>query len=58
MNISVTIKVSHLIFSVTSLDIIRGLPFSTYAPSGGGWGPASYTFPLHITCKKGVGGSR
>ena len=37
---------------------LRGLPFSTYAPRGGGWGQASYTFPLRITCKKEVGGSR
>ena len=37
---------------------VRGLPLSTYAPRGGGWGQASYTFPLRITCKKGVGGSR
>ena len=37
---------------------LRGPPFSTYAPRGGGWGQASYTFPLRITCKKGVGGSR
>ena len=36
----------------------RGLQFSTYAPVGGGGGQASYTFPLCITCKKGVGGSR
>ena len=35
-----------------------GLPFSTYTPRGGWWGQASYTFPLRITCKKGVGGSR
>ena len=43
------------------LQYIRGLPFSTYAPRGGregGGGQASYTFPLRITCKKGVGGSR
>ena len=25
---------------------------------GGGGRQTSYTFPLHITCKKGVGGSR
>ena len=37
--------------------LLRGLPFSTYAPRGGG-GQAYYTFPLRITCKKGVGGSR
>ena len=36
----------------------RGLLFSTNAPRGDGWGQASYTFPLRITCKKGVGGSR
>ena len=35
----------------------KGLPFNTYAPGGGG-GQASHTFPLCITCKKGVGGSR
>ena len=35
---------------------MRGLPLSTYAPTGGGWGQASYTFPLRITCKKGEGG--
>ena len=27
----------------------RGLPLSTYAPRGGGWGQASYTFPLRIS---------
>ena len=33
---------------------IRGLPFSTYAPRGGGGGvQVSYTFSLRITCKKG-----
>ena len=31
-------------------------PFSMYAPRGRGGGQASYTFPLRITCKKGVGG--
>ena len=36
----------------------RGLPFSMYAPRGGGWGQAPYTFPLRTKCKKGVGGSR
>ena len=35
---------------------VWGLPFSTYAPRVGGWGQASYTFPLRITCKKGEGG--
>ena len=35
---------------------LRGLPFSTYAPrGGGGGGHVSYTFPLRITCKKGGG---
>ena len=38
--------------------LVWGLPFSMYAPRVGGWGQASYTFPLRITCKKGVGGSR
>ena len=38
--------------------LIRGLPFSTYAPRGGGWGQASYTFPLRTTWKKGEGWSR
>ena len=33
-----------------------GLPFSTYAPRGGGGVQVSYTFPLRITCKKGGGG--
>ena len=37
---------------------LGGLPLSTYAAMGGGWGQASYTFPFRITCKKGVGGSR
>ena len=36
----------------------RGLPFSTYAPRGGGGVQVFYTFPLRIICKKGVGGSR
>ena len=31
----------------------QDLPFSTYAPRGEGWGQASYTFPLRITCKRG-----
>ena len=39
-------------------DFPRGLPFSTYTPRVGGWGQTSYTFPLRITCKKGVDGSR
>ena len=30
----------------------KGLPFSTYTPRLGGCGQASYTLPLHITCKK------
>ena len=30
-----------------------GIPLITYAPRGRGWGQASYTFPLRITCKKG-----
>ena len=34
---------------------MRGLPFIMYAPRVGGWGQASYTFPL-CTCNKGVGG--
>ena len=33
-----------------SMNFIRGLPLITYAPRGGGWGQASYTFPLRITC--------
>ena len=36
------------------IEMARGLPFSTYAPRGGGGGQASYT--LRITCKKGEGG--
>ena len=44
--------------SVSLCVSLRGLPLSTYAPKGGGWGEASYTIPLRITCKKGVGGSR
>ena len=37
---------------------IGGLPFSTYAPRGGGGVQVSYTFPLRITCKKGGRGSK
>ena len=44
--------------SISCYHVLRGLPFCTYAPRVGGWGQASYTFPLRITCKKGVGGSR
>ena len=33
------------------------LAFNTYAPRGGGGRvQVSYTFPLHITCKKKKGG--
>ena len=34
---------------------IGGVPFSTYAPRGGG-GQTSFTFPLRITYKKGEEG--
>ena len=37
---------------------VRGLPFSTYAPRGGGGVQVSYTFPLRIKCKKDGRGSR
>ena len=40
------------------VPLLRGLPFSTYAPRGGGGVQLSYTLPLRITCKKGVRGSR
>ena len=49
---------SYLSGLLRASGLPRGLPFSTYAPRWGGWGQASYTFPLGITCKKGVGGSR
>ena len=35
----------------------RDLPLSTYAPRVRGGGQASFTFLLHITCKK-MGGGR
>ena len=46
--------------NLISFVSLGGLPFSTYAPKGGGGGGVqdSYTFPLRITCKKGGRGSR
>ena len=40
------------------LGPFRSLPCSMYAPRKGGWGQACNTFPLRITCKKGVGGDQ
>ena len=42
--------------SKCGIGTLWGLPFSTYAPRGGGVIQVSYTFPLRITCKKKGGG--
>ena len=45
-------KALFLYFSQLGITVLK-----SGAPRGGG-GQAYYTFPLRITCKKGVGGSR
>ena len=35
---------------------VWGLPLIMYTPRGRGGGLVTYTFPLHITCKKRGGG--
>ena len=52
-----THKIDKWIYIQTQTHI-WGLSFSMYAPRGNGWCQAFHTFPLRITCKKGVGGSR
>ena len=50
-------KMCSAIFSDIFDSIIfynwEGPALITYAPRGRGWGQASYTFPLRITCRKG-----
>ena len=53
----ITFKVYIVVIYIAIISTIGAFHLVRTHKGGGGGGQASYTFPLHITCKKGVGWS-